>query len=247
MARQKQIARASALLVAGLLLVQSPFIMAQSSSSNNYQVDQTFFGSGGERNASSTNYSSSQSAGEIGIGNTSSTNYQAYAGFNTNEEPFIEFVITSNSIDLGVLSTTTTATANGTFYVRAWNASGYTVTTVSDPPKTSGGATLAGLTLATPSITGSEQFGINLAANTSPTTFGANPAQLPDSSFSFGEAVNGYGTPNYFKYVKNDVIAHATKSTSVTTYTISYIFNISSTTAAGAYTFRHVLVATGTY
>jgi len=219
------------------------------SCSSNYSTDQTFFGSGGELNACSTGgtgYCSKQSAGELAVGNTKGTAYQAYAGFNTTDVPFLEFVVTGSNIDLGVLSTSSTATAIGTFSVRAWQASGYSVTTTSSPPVNST-YTLAAPATPTASAVGTEQFGINLVANTSPATFGAAPQQLPDSSFSFGIAEPGYNTTNLYKYVKDDVIARSNSSTSVTTYTISYIFNIKSSTAGGTYKFNHILVATGTY
>lgn len=219
------------------------------SCSNSYSTDQTFFGSGGELNACSaggTGYCSKQTAGELAIGNTAGTAYQAYAGFNTTDVPFLEFVVTAANINLGVLNTGTTATANGTFSVRAWQSGGYTVVTTSNPPK-NGSYTMVALASPTASAAGTEQFGINLVANTSPATFGAAPQQLPDSTFSFGTAEPGYNTANLYKYVKNDIIARATKSTSVTTYTVSYIFNINSKTPGGTYTFNHILVATGTY
>lgn len=219
------------------------------SCSNSYSTDQTFFGSGGELNACSsgpTGYCSKQTAGELGVGNTCGTAYCAYAGFNTTDVPFLEFVVTSANIDLGVLSTGTTATANGTFSVRAWQAGGYSVATASNPP-INNTYTLTGLGTPTASSAGTEQFGINLVANTAPTTFGAAPQQVPNSSFSFGIAEPGYNTANLYKYVKDDIIARSNSSTSITSYTISYIFNIKPSTAGGTFTFNHILVATGTY
>jgi hypothetical protein len=94
---------------------------------------------------------------------------------------------------------------------------------------------------------GTEQFGINLVANTNPTTFGANPVQQPDSTFSYGAAATGYNTANLFKYVKGDVVASSSKSSGTTVYTISYLYNISPVTDAGEYRFSHVLVATATF
>ncbi len=234
-----------------LLFVPAP-VFAQSSSSTNYKVDQTFFGSGGELNSCSSSYCSKQSAGELGVGNICSTSYCAQAGFNTNDDPFIEFVVTGNNIDLGYLDTSTVKTATGTFNVRAWNSGGYVVRTVSDPPtNTSGGAQLTPLASPTASSPGTEQFGINVVKNTNfcgvSCDLGADPSQVPDSTFSFGQAATGYNTANQFKYAKNDTIALSTKSTSITAYTISYIFNINNVTKSGQYTFVHNLVATATY
>lgn len=246
-----------ALLVLAFFPMMNAYAVCPSgaqSCSSTYRVDQTFFGSGGELNACSTGgtgYCSKQTAGELGIGNTCSaggTGYCAYAGFNTTDDPYLEFVVTGNNIDLGYLDTGSTKTANGTFAVRAWQAGGYVVTTEADPPtNASGGHQITPLASQTASATNNEQFGINLVANTAPTTFGAVPAQSPDNTFSFGQVATGYDTANLYKYVKGDPIALSTKSTSITVYTISYIFNINNVTPSGQYTFRHILVATGTY
>lgn len=223
-------------------------VSAQSSSSGNYRVDQTFFGSGGETDLNSTNYSGRATAGELAIGETSSLNYRAYAGFNTTDEPYIEFVVTGDNIDLDYLDTAQAKTANGTFYVRAWQSNGYVVRTESDPPtNTFGNQQLTPLSTPTTSVPGTEQFGINLVANTSPATFGAAPQQVPDNSFSFGAAATGYDIANNYKYVKGDVVAQSPRSTSVTIYTLSYLFNIDEETPSGQYDFSHVLVATATY
>jgi hypothetical protein len=211
--------------------------------SPSYRVEETFFGTGGELEANSTNYHTKQSAGELGVGNVTSSNYQANSGFNTDRPESLEFVVSGTNIDLGVLSGTTTTTT--TFTVKAYLAHGYVVQATGDPPATPS-HTLANLTSPTASAAGTEQFGMNLVANTTPSV-GANPVQLPDSSFSFGTAASGYDTPNLFKYVKNDVVAHSTKSSGTTQYTISYLYNTASTTPSGTYTFRQDLVATATY
>ncbi len=234
------------LLVSAVLLFVPITVYADTSSSTNYRVEQTFFGSGGELNACSTAYCAKQTLGELGVGETNSASYRVFAGFNTTDEPYIEFVVTAVNIDLGYLDDTQAKTANGTFYVRAWQAGGYAVRTTADPPKN---ATDQITPLASPaaSTVGTEQFGINLVANTNPATFGADPQQVPDNTFSFGTAATGYDTADQYKYNKGDVIAQSTASSSVTIYTLSYLFNISATTVAGGYAFNHVIVVTGTY
>lgn len=236
------------LISATLLAVMPVSVYAQSSSSTNYRVDQTIFGSGGNLDAQSSQYRSRQTAGELTIGQTDSASFRAFAGFNTTDEPFIEFVVTAANIDLGYLDTAAASTGTGTFYVRAWQASGYVVRTESDPPTNPAGATHQIAPMATPgtSTPGTEQFGINLVDNTSPNV-GSNPQQSPDNTFSFGTASANYDTPDTFTYNKGDVIAQSAQSTSVTIYTVSYLFNISDITPAGQYTFNHILVATGTY
>lgn len=219
---------------------------AVQSSSSNYSVNEVFFGSGGSLRDCSTSYCAKLSTGETGVGNTSSTNYQAQAGFNTDRTPFLQFAVSNTNLDVGVLTSTTTKTANATFSVKTYLASGYTVKQTSPGP-TNGSYTLAGMSAAGVSAPGTEQFGINLRANTSPVTFGANPYQNPDVTFSHGQVAAGYNTPNQYKYVQNDTIAYSDESSGQTDYTISYIFNVSNLTAGGTYTLRHVLVATSTF
>ncbi len=235
-----------------LLLIPPVPVLGATYSSSNYGIDQAFFGTGGELDANSANYRAKETLGELGIGNSSSANYQVYAGFNTTDDPFLEFVVTGSNVDLGYLSTSQVTTATGTFAIRAWQTSGYVVRTESDPPTNAqGGHQITPLSSPTASSPGSEQFGINLVKNTNFCGVGCNlgndPQQLPDSTFSFGQAATGYNTANQFKYAKSDIIALSNSATSVTSYTISYIFNISTPTPSGQYSFSHVLVATATY
>jgi hypothetical protein len=230
-----------------LMLLAAPVVAsAAQSSSSNYQVNEVFFGSGGELHACSTNYCSKQSAGETAVGNTASANYQAQAGFNTNREPYIEFTVSNTTVNLGTLTSTTTRTANATFTVKAYLSHGYSVINASDPPQNDS-YTMQALTIPTASSVGTEQFGINLVANTSPTSFGADPQYIPDNTFSFGQVSADYSSPNLYKYVKGDTVAQSTSSSSDTTFTVSYIFNISNVTPGGTYSMNHVLVATATY
>ena len=219
--------------------------------SNNYQVNEAFFGTGGSLDTTcSGTYCAKQSAGELGVGNTSGTAYQAQAGFNTDRAPSLTFIVNSATISLGTLTPGTTTTATATFSVKTYLASGYVVTLASDPP-TAGTYTMKALSTPTAANTSQEQFGINLVANTvgcgAPANFGSNPAQVPDSTFSFGAAATGYNTCGLFKYVKGDTIALATKSSGETDYTISYIFGVTNVTPGGTYSMSQVLVATSTF
>lgn len=231
------------------VLAGCPFAFAQQSSSTNYSVNEVFFGTGGELNACSTSYCSKQAAGETTVGSTSSGSYRAQSGFNSDRAPSLEFIVTGGSTDLGVMSVASAKTTTATFSVKTYLAGGYVVQTESDPPANTlpNQPMLTNLTSPTASSPGTEQFGINLVANTNPVTFGADPIQVPDNTFSFGAAASGYNTANLFKYVKGDTVASSTQSTGETDYTVSYLFNISSITAAGEYQFHHVLVATSTF
>jgi hypothetical protein len=107
------------------------------------------------------------------------------------------------------------------------------------------------------SSAGSEQFGVNLVANTSPVAVGANPSQYPDSTFSFGVAGDGttgtYGTTRpytvdgRYRFSPGETIASGPKSSGRTDYTMSFLVNISTLTPGGRYTGNVTLVATGTY
>lgn len=219
---------------------------AAQSASTHYQVNEVFFGSGGELNACSTNYCSKQSAGELAAGQTCSSNFCAQAGFNTDRTPYIQFIVSNTNVNLGSLSPTSTKSTTAYFSVKSYLSHGYVVMNASDPP-TNTSYTMNALTTPTASVIGDEQFGINLVANTSPTSLGADPIHNPDNTFSFGQVATDYSAANFFKYVKGDPVAYSTSSSSATTYTVSYIFNISNVTPGGIYNMRHVLVATGTY
>lgn len=228
-----------------LLIVQPVFGQA---SSPNYSIEESFVGPGGLIDATSPNYQARASLGDTGIGNSASANFQIYGGYTTTSEEYLEFVVTAADIDLGVLTDSSTGTGNGTFYVRSYLAQGYVVTTPSEPPTNGSGNTLEPMAAQGASTQGTEQFGINLVANTSPTTFGADPVQVPDSSFSFGFVDNDYNDTNQYRYVVGDIIAQSNSSSGQTTYTISYIANINFfTTEAGLYTMEHYVVATSTF
>ena len=248
--RKQTLVRTSIITIA-LSLVALPGFLARAYAaptyvSPNYGVDEVFFGAGGVNDANSANYNARASLGDTGVGNSASSLYQLYGGFTTTEVPFLEFVVNAVNVDLGTLTTASASTGTATFTVKAYLASGYVVSTISDPP-TNASYTMANMPATASSSPGTEQFGINLRSNTSPNTAGADPVQLPDASFSFGQVSTGYDTPNQYKYVKNDTIAYSDKSSGITQYTMTYLMNIKSTTPGGIYVMNHNLVATGTF
>lgn len=218
-----------------------------------YQSNEVFFGSGGDLQSTSTNYQAQSSLGALGVGNPSSASYQASLGFLTPNVPFLELNITTSTVNLGTLDASSTKTGTANFYVRAYINSGYTVQTVSQTPSYTSGVNthfLTGMsTLGTSSI-GTEQFGINLRANTSPATFGADPSPQPDGTFATGTGATGYNTVNQYKYNAGDIIAQTPSGSSgwgQTNFTISYIANIGQLTPAGNYSMVHDLVVVATY
>ena len=149
---------------------------------------------------------------------------------------------------MGVLDNATTGTAVSTIKVRNYLSNGYVLQITGTPPS-QGVHHLTALSTPTTSHQGAEQFGINLANNTAP-NIGADPIQVPSSSFSFGTTgcdsivtECDYGTPDLFKYVDGDIVAHSTKSTGETDYTMSMIINVSNVTPGGHYSGNFSAVA----
>jgi len=220
--------------------------LAQPTESSNYRLDEAFIGPGGTVDSNSSGYNLQGSLGDLGVGEGESAGYNLLAGYTTDAAPTLIFRVNAVVLDLGVLSAGQTKTGTATFSAGSYNAEGYVIQTISEPP-TSSGNPLSNITAATTSQTGTEQFGINLRANTAPTSFGADPLQIPDSSFSFGYAASGYDTANQYQYNQGDVIARSDQSSGVTDFTLSYIANITNTTPSGEYRMDHYLVATSTF
>lgn len=92
-------------------------------------------------------------------------------------------------------------------------------------------------------VAGTEEFGINLKDN--------GPAADPDvgaeASGGSGTASAGYNTANSFKYNSGDQVASAASTTLTTTYTVSYVADISAVTKPGAYSTTVTYVATATF
>lgn len=258
MKKNKQRVRLSYILLCGLFFI--PSLAAAQSSSPNYRVEESYFGSGGEVDTSSASYRARQSAGALGVGDISSTNYRAVAGFTTPSEPFLEAGVTGADVDFGTVSSAATSYAasqggacNCTFYVRSYLSSDYTVVTASAPPTSESGRVIAAKsTQGAPGGAGVEEFGINLVGNTVPGNIGANPANVPDGTFADGKAATGYQNTNNYKYVQGDTIASSpatagNQGIGQTNYTISYIMRVSNLTPAGQYTMNQTLIVVATF
>lgn len=222
--------------------------------SPHYEFTEDTVGSNGMLQTGSPNYQISLSAGDAAIGNTASTNYQIEAGSKTTANPALTVIINNGAASFGLFSATGTATATSTFSVVDYTSYGYSVFIDGNAPSNNGNIITPMAATAAPTP-GSNQFGINLVANTSPTAFGALPVQKPDSSFGSGtvdsttcsKITAGYNTPNQFKYVSGDSIAASCKSSGETDYTISYIVDISSMMPGGQYTGNQSIICVATY
>lgn len=234
------------LAAAGVLVASGLFVTAayaESLESPNYRFDESSIGGGGLIQSSSPNFQSSQAIGDTAVGNTSSSSFQTEAGSDTTPDPTLSFGITNASADFTDFSPAAAATATSSFQVLNYTSYGYVVQILGGPPS-NGNHVIGAMGSTDVSHPGTEQFGINLVHNTSPAVFGADPDH---GQFGVGSATADYGTANSFRYVEGETIASAPKSSGLTTYTISYIVNVTSVTPGGSYTSDQELVCTGTY
>jgi len=225
-----------------LVLFAAPYAYAETLQSSNFKIDESSVGTSGPLNATSATYGITDATGDIGVGNAQSSNYQVNAGSKTTGDPALSFSV-SSSANFGTLTATQARTATATFSVINYTTYGYVVQIFGAPP-TNDGHTLTAMSTLGTSVPGSEQFGINLVANTSPTSFGSNP---DNGQFGYGSVGSNYVTSNQFYYQDGDIIAQASHDSGLTNYTLSYLVNVASLTPGGTYTTNQTLVVTGTY
>lgn len=236
-------------LIAVVVILQSGVVSAQTPSSSNYQVPESSFSSGSEFDTNSANFSAQGTVGILAVGDGRSTNYDARPGFITPSEEFLELVVQTADVDLGVLDTLTTGTGTAAFYVRSYINGSYVVQTAAPSLTSESNQEIAPLTAAAASVVGSEQFGINLVANTSPVSQGVDPLPDPSTQFANGVAAPGYATADAYQYNQGDIIARAGSGLAWgrTNFTVSYIANVSAITPAGRYATDHDLILIPTY
>jgi hypothetical protein len=226
-----------AILLAVLITVSSfsSAFAVSSASSPNYKVTEMQLGAGSALLNCSDQYCSHPIIGDGSDGTSSTSTAGSSLQFDplSTAEPLLEVIVESGESNLGVLTTDKTATKTTVVKVRNYLSGGYIMQVAGSAPK------YAGHSLSTPStpiasMPGTEQFAMNIVANTTPAV-GANPVQVPSNGTSFGFAEPGYDTPNLFKYVNGDVIGRSLSETGETDYTISMIINVSSGTPSGRY------------
>lgn len=146
---------------------------------------------------------------------------------------------TGNYIDLGILSAQKISSSTSQFAGATNDESGYSVF-VEGTTMTSGNNEIARLASPTAAVAGSQQFGINLVANTAP-GIGTNP----DGSGTLLPTPT-YGAQNNYSFNPGDVIATTTSPTEYNRLTVSYIVNIINNQPPGVYstTLTYVAVAT---
>lgn len=238
-------------LAFGLLLVfvanSVAFVVSAEAppTSTNYRFDESSITGGGLIEANSNNFRSSSSLGDTAVGNSASDNFQTESGSQTTDDPALTFIIEDGDATFNDFSATAAATATTSFSIINYTAYGYVVHIAGTAPS-NGAHVIDAMGTTTPdsSTPGSEQFGINLVANTSPISFGANPDH---GQFGFGSAETNYDTANMYRFVNGEAIASAPKTSGRTLYTISYIVNVDTLTPGGTYIGDQTIIVTGTY
>ena len=226
-----------------LVCLLMPVVGAESSESATYRIDESSIGTSDAVDVESASYGISSATGDLGVGNSSSSNYQINAGSKTSPDPALSFAVDATGTGFDDFSPTSTATTTMTFTVRNYTTYGYVVQIFGDGP-TYNSHEISPMTTTGVSQVGTEQFGINLVANTSPISIGANP---DNGEFGDGSVEAGYGTANQYRYVSGETIASAPGDSGETAYTITFIANVTPLTPGGSYTIKQTLVATGTY
>lgn len=221
-----------------LILISFGFLFIPSNisarmSSSNYIIYADVFNSGGSEDSSSANYGLQDSIGEAMILSATSTSagYGIKAGFEEMyPDQYLTFSIADAEIDLGTLSDSVTGSDSNEMVIDTNATNGFTIT-ISGATLTSGANTIDAIgAAASASTSGTEQFGINLVANATP-AIGADPS----GTAPIGSAAGQYGTADQFAFNSGDTIASAAVAVNSTTFTVSYIVNISSTTESGTY------------
>lgn len=143
--------------------------------------------------------------------------------------------------EMGELSPNSTLTAQSQMAVGTNASSGFAII-ANGTPMAAGTSVIDSPALPTESRPGTNQFGINLVANTLPAIGGdpegiwANAVPTPD-----------YGTPNRYKYVPGDVVAASPNVSLMKKFTVSYIVNSNKDLRPGVYSTTITFIASGRF
>lgn len=143
--------------------------------------------------------------------------------------------------DMGELDPQSTLTAQSQMAVGTNASAGFVIVA-------EGGLPSAGTNVinspAEPSLSqkGTNQFGINLVANSKPSV-GNNP----EGNWTNAVVATGYDQPNLYKYQTGDVVAYSPNVSLMRKFTVSYILNSSPNLKPGVYSTTINFIATGRF
>ena len=216
-------------LIAGAGLA-SHSVLAETSTSPSYQMTEAQFGTGSSLESCSDLYCARVSIGDDGKASSATA---AEFGEVEYGEPMLQMIVESGESNLGNLTTERTGTKIMKVKIRNYLSDGYMLQIMGEPPKYENHTLNTSATIFE-SLPGTEQFGINLVANTIPEV-GANPVLQPSEEDGTSLVQPTYNTPNVYKYVNGDTIATSQETSGGADFTITMIVNISNSTPAGQY------------
>lgn len=146
-----------------------------------------------------------------------------------------------NYTDMGQLSAESTLQAQSQMAVGT-NASGGFAITANGDTLSAGTNVIDAPATPTASIPGTNQFGMNLVANNSPSV-----GSDPEGTWQNAVPAPDYGVPNQFKYVPGDVVAFSPDVSLMKKFTVSYIVNSREDLRAGVYTTTITYIASGRF
>jgi len=143
--------------------------------------------------------------------------------------------------DMGTLGPQSTLTAQSQMAVGT-NASGGFTITANGPPMAAGTHVVDSPLTPTASEQGTNQFGINLVANTAPAI-----GNDPEGASTNAVVSPGYGVPNEYKFSSGDVVAYAPNVSLIKKFTVSYIVNSSKDLGPGVYSTTITYIGSGRF
>jgi len=146
-----------------------------------------------------------------------------------------------NYTDMGNLSPTDTLTAVSQMAAGTNASNGYVIT-ANGTTMEAGSHVINALATPTLSTQGNSQFGLNLAANSTP-----NIGSDPDGASLNAVVAPNYSIPNQFMFQDGDTVASAPNVSLIRRFTVSYIVNIPPNLRAGVYTTTITYICTGRF
>lgn len=143
--------------------------------------------------------------------------------------------------DMGQLTPSTTLTAQSQMAVGTNATAGFAIV-ANGTPLAAGTNVIDSPTSPTESTPGTNQFGINLVANSNPTV-----GNDPEGMWTNAVPTSDYGQPDKYKYVPGDLVAYSPNVSLMKKFTVSYIVNSSPSLRAGVYTTTITFVASGRF
>lgn len=143
--------------------------------------------------------------------------------------------------DMGTLRSDGTLTAQSQMAVGTNASAGFVIIANGTAPAAATNV-IDSPSVATQSLPGTNQFGINLVRNTA-LGIGADP----EGDWTNAVPSSGYGEPDKFKYKSGDVIAYSPNVSLMRKFTVSYVLNASPTLRAGTYTTTINYIASGRF